>query len=288
MPEKILVYEQKYPYTIFHNKSTDFITGDNPPYHRHNAYEIYFFLSGNVKLYIEDTCYQLSRGDMAVVNPSELHRSICLDSDVYERIGVNIKQAVFDDLNTNHTNLLSCFYSHTHGKNNIIHLNENQISEYMEIADEMIRATRSNEYGDDLLSYSLLIKLLVFVNRLYSDASQREHNHEHKNLMPNIIVNAMNYINDHLTEQITLDDLSLVLNYNKNYISNSFKQYTGLTLKNYITGKRVDLACKLLRSGKNVSEACTQSGFNDYANFIRNFKKITGVSPGRYKTRAST
>ncbi len=34
--------------------------------------------------------------------------------------------------------------------------------------------------------------------------------------------------------------------------------------------------------GKNVSDACLMSGFNDYSNFIRSFKKKTGISPGHY------
>ncbi|MBQ3028199.1 MAG: AraC family transcriptional regulator, partial [Lachnospiraceae bacterium] len=39
----------------------------------------------------------------------------------------------------------------------------------------------------------------------------------------------------------------------------------------------------LLQEGASVTEACYRSGFNDYANFIRSFKKVTGVSPGKYR-----
>ena len=278
MANNILVYDLSDNYTSYHNITNDFITGENPPYHRHNAYEIYLFLSGNVKMYIEQTCYLLERGDMAVINPSELHRSCCLDSTTYERIGINIKQSVFDNLTTSHTNLLSCFYSHPHGQNNMIRLNEDQIQEYTSLADDLIRVSGSSEYGNDLLSYSYLIKLLVYVNRLYKESTH----FESENLMPKIIMDTMDYVNEHFTEKITLDDLSALLNYNGNYISNCFKQYTGLTLRNYILNKRIDNAGKLLLSGASVSGACMQSGFNDYANFIRNFKKITGVSPGKY------
>ena len=39
---------------------------------------------------------------------------------------------------------------------------------------------------------------------------------------------------------------------------------------------------KYLFLGKSIKEACVLSGFHDYANFIRSFKKSVGVSPGKY------
>ena len=151
-------------------------------------------------------------------------------------------------------------------------------TEYTSLADDLIRVSGSSDYGNDLLSYSYLIKLLVYVNRLYKESTH----FDSENLMPKIIMDTMDYVNEHFSEKITLDDLSELLNYNGNYISNCFKQYTGLTLRNYILNKRIDYAGKLLLSGASVSDACIQSGFNDYANFIRNFKRVTGVSPGKY------
>ena len=103
------------------------------------------------------------------------------------------------------------------------------------------------------------------------------------NLMPKMIMDTMDYINDHLTEKISLDDLAAELNYNGNYLSNRFKEHTGLTLRSYILSKRIDLAKSLLLAGQSVSDTCLMSGFNDYANFIRNFKRQVGMSPGRYK-----
>lgn len=275
----IIVYNLDYQYTSYHNKTTDFITGENPPYHKHDGYEIYLFISGNVKMYIEQTCYQLTPGDMAIVNPSELHRSCCLDSSPYERIGINIKPSVFDSLKTSSTNLASCFYSHAHGKHNMIHLDEDEMASYIGMSDDLIAASRSSDYGSDLLSYSYLIRLLIYVNSLYMKSS----NDGFENLMPKMIMDTMDYINDHLTEKISLDDLAAELNYNGNYLSNRFKEHTGLTLRSYILSKRIDLAKSLLLAGQSVSDTCLMSGFNDYANFIRNFKRQVGMSPGRYK-----
>jgi AraC-like DNA-binding protein len=60
---------------------------------------------------------------------------------------------------------------------------------------------------------------------------------------------------------------------------NLFKKETGCTLGGYVTEKRLWLARSLLRQGVSINEACLRSGFANYANFYRAFKKRYGVSP---------
>jgi len=55
-----------------------------------------------------------------------------------------------------------------------------------------------------------------------------------------------------------------------------------MNLHEYIIFKRVARAKKLLMEGKSVTETCHLSGFNDYSNFIRTFKRTVGISPGKY------
>ena len=100
--------------------------------------------------------------------------------------------------------------------------------------------------------------------------------------MPPLVIDAMKYIEDNLTDELTLDRLGMAVNYSTNYLRVQFKRHTGLSLREYILDKRIECAKKLLMDGKNVSDACLMSGFNDYSNFIRSFKKKTGISPGHY------
>ena len=51
----------------------------------------------------------------------------------------------------------------------------------------------------------------------------------------------------------------------------------------YILVRRVALAKSLLAQGYTVAETCHLSGFNDYSNFIRTFKKVTGATPGKFR-----
>lgn len=248
------------------------------PYHRHDAYEIYLFICGNTNMYLEHSCYHLERGDLLVINPSEMHRSVCLNDQIYERIGINLKKSVFDKLSSTQTNLLSCFHSHPLGQKNLIHLSEEQIKDFIRLADNLCQVLNSNQYGDDIMVNSYLSQVLVFINTLYKNSNRTA-----DNIMPKLIHNTMTYIEEHLTEEISLEQLSKNFYLNGTYISRQFKKHTGLSIRSYILAQRIALAKALLSEGKNVSETCYLSGFYDYANFIRSFSKSVGISPGQYK-----
>lgn len=249
-------------------------------YHRHDAYEIYLFISGNTNMYLENSCYHLERGDLLVIKPSEMHRSVCIDNQTYERIGINIKRSVFERLSSVQTNLLTCFDSRPLGQRNLIHLSEKQQRHFMKLADDLREVLNSSGYGHDILVNSYLSQVLVFINTLY-----RSSTYVANDIMPDLINNTMLYIKEHLTETISLEQLSEKFYLNGTYISRQFKKHTGLSIRSYILDQRIALAKMLLSEGKNVSEACYMSGFYDYANFIRSFTKLVEISPGRYKKR---
>ncbi|MNI52906.1 HTH-type transcriptional activator Btr [compost metagenome] len=100
--------------------------------------------------------------------------------------------------------------------------------------------------------------------------------------MPELVRKTMDYIEAHLGQNITLEQLAGIFHLNSTYISRQFKKHTGLTLRSYILDRRVSLAKSYLSEGLSITEACYQSGFSDYANFIRSFTRIAGISPGRF------
>lgn len=262
----------------YHNITSAEGMNQSLPYHRHNAYEIYLFLSGNTNMYLEQNCYSLTRGDLVIISPEELHRSVCLDASPYERIGINIKKTVIERLSTPRSRLLSCFEYHLFGENNLVHLSDENLTHYKALACNLEKMLHSDSYGDDVLADTYLAQILVFINHLFH--SERNNSN---NIMPELVRNTMLYIREHITEDITLDDLSKQFNFNGAYISSKFKQHTGLTLRTYLLDQRITMSKRLLMDGANVQEACDIAGFTDYSNFIRSFTKTVGISPGKYK-----
>lgn len=247
------------------------------PYHRHNGYEIYLFLQGNIYLYMEHNCYLLESGDLILISPSTMHRIVSLDNQVYERITINIKQSVFDHLSTSNTDLSACF-SLSEESLPPIRLDEGQVNEFVTYANHLSDSLCSGSYGADVLANIWVSHILLLANRCLEGSPFLC-----RNIMPNLVKNVMLYIQENLTENLSLDHISTKFYHNGSYISHLFKKHTGLSLRDYILDRRIECAKQLLSSGSNVSETCYGAGFSDYSNFIRSFTKVAGISPGKYR-----
>ncbi len=99
-----------------------------------------------------------------------------------------------------------------------------------------------------------------------------------------IIKTAKKYIDDHFDKEISLDDVSRIVNISPYYFSKIFKEESGLNFIEYLTNIRIDKAKKLLESSNmSIKEICISCGYTDPNYFSRSFKKNVGVTPTEYK-----
>ena len=142
-------------------------------------------------------------------------------------------------------------------------------------AKEMFKNINSSSAGADILRDCYLKLIMVkFTSKYTADPVL-----SYPNTMPPLVINTFDYIDKHITEEITLKELENAIHHNGTYISRCVKKISGLTIQQYIIAKRIALACKLLKEGCSASEACFRSGFNNYSNFSRTFTKQAGKSP---------
>ena len=245
-------------------------------FHNHDGYELFLLLNGSINYYIERLGMQLQRGDFVLIKPYDFHRREVVQGDSYERIVINIKDSYMKTLSSDKTNVAGCF-----NKVSSVRLNEQQIAEYTIIAHHLGKELEADNYGSDILVDSYIKQILVMVNRI----SSNQNNETKNNIMPSLISNTIAYIEENITEEISLNILSDILHHNGTYISRCFKNITGISLQQYIIQKRIALAKKYLFEGYPPKDVCFLSGFNDYSNFSRTFKKQTGMSPKQYQAR---
>lgn len=259
-----------------HIKST---TADvSYPYHRHDTCEVFYFIQGNIRFYLEHTCYELSPGDLVVISPEEMHRIVCSDDAPYTRITLNVKESLIRRISAGEEDLSACFFKRPLGTGNILHLDQGQREKFAALCTSLEKAMASTGYGQHIQQNAHLALLLVYVNAVFRDQA-----HEKMSIMPVYILDTMKYIETHLGEPLSLKTLESEFHYHRSYISSKFKHHTGMTIRSYILDRRISRAKSLLKNGSNVTDACFGSGFNDYANFLRSFKKMEGISPGAYR-----
>ncbi len=253
-------------------------TNDNPTYyyHRHNHYEIYLFLEGNIRFYQNHHCYELSPGCLLLLSPFHMHRVVSEENTVYERITINISDSMLKSLSTEKTNLSACFLTDQGELLSPLSLSPAQISSFISYSDKLAEALSSDAYGADILVKIYTSQLLLLINECKNNLSSTP------DVMPPLVKNIMLFIRKHLEEDLSLERLSGTFYSSKTQISRTFKRHTGLTLREYILDQRIEHSKYLLKKGYSISEACYSSGFSDYANFMRSFKKMTGISPGRF------
>lgn len=248
-------------------------------FHLHDYFEIYFFISGNAKYFIEKKVYSLNHGDLLITNNNEIHKSVVVPGQIYDVISMQVDPSLLHLLSSPEYSLLNCFINRPNGENNKIFLEENELKTVIDLLEKIENTYNSQVLGFEILLISYLMQLLTIINSNFKGSIQNRDSL----VAPDRLTEVLEYIDFNLHDDLSLKTLESKFNINKFYLSRLFKKTFGSTLHEYILFKRLSMAKRLLKNGKNVTEACELSGFNDYFHFIRIFKRYVGTSPGQFK-----
>lgn len=95
---------------------------------------------------------------------------------------------------------------------------------------------------------------------------------------------AIDYIHNNLNGPISSKKLASVACMSKASFYRYFKNEFGVSPVEYINGKRIEMACKMLnKKRKNVTDVCFELGFSSVSHFIKLFKEMTGLTPKQYQ-----
>ena len=91
------------------------------------------------------------------------------------------------------------------------------------------------------------------------------------------------YILHHISDELTIDELSRLFNYHPNYFIRLFRLESGYTPYQYIVQQRMQYAVTQLNKGIPNEEVCYACGYTDSSTFTRAFRKYYGVTPQKYR-----
>ncbi|MFC5649999.1 helix-turn-helix domain-containing protein [Paenibacillus solisilvae] len=129
---------------------------------------------------------------------------------------------------------------------------------------------------------ALLLALLEELNGLLSDKPAEPDS----NQMPLQIIKALEYIDKHLEESISIEQLAHKVGWTHEHLSRSFVRYTSRTPREVIIQRRVERACQLLiYEEKSVKQIAYTVGFSDENYFCRVFKVVKGVTATAYRKK---
>lgn len=98
-----------------------------------------------------------------------------------------------------------------------------------------------------------------------------------------VIEKVIEYISENFQNDIKLEKLASMFNYNSAYLGKLFKSEKGLNFNTYLDTVRIDKAKQLLKKGMKVYLVAQEVGYDDVRYFYKKFQKYVGVSPSAYK-----
>ncbi len=259
-------------FEIFHYNQ---MTPEEVTVHHHDFYEVFFFLGGKVTYRAEGQIYHLKPGDILLINPMVLHQPIIAsDSPDYERIILWVDRAYLEKIAGGENALSRCFEQE---RIRLLHLPSSvQRVEMTELLGRLVRECYGNEHGSILYAEGLFMQIMVELNRLALHAGNRA---EGEQEAPSLVAGLLDYINEHYSENLSLEGLAKRFFVSKYHLSHEFSRAIGTGVYRYIMLKRLTAAKQLLSEGDTPGEVYIRCGFKDYTSFFRAFKAEYGISP---------
>ena len=247
-------------------------------YHTHNFVEIAYVADGFGTHVVNGIEYQISRGDIFLINYDIPHEFIatdtpltiynCIFTPAYFNATLNKSRDFFDItdhflLNNLYTNLPTDYiYASSSG-------NVNQ--HIFNIYNRMLQEFTEKQIGYRDIMRGYIIELLVIICRLKLSVDS---NRTQK------LLEVLEYVNEHYKEAISVEQLASFAGFSDSHFRRVFKSLTGKTLTLYLQTLRIEEACKLLKDHtRSVEQIAAEVGYTDMKHFYAVFKRISGKTP---------
>ena len=267
-------------FSFFNLEDTQELTIES---HYHDFDKIVIFIAGQVTYYIEGTAYELKPWDILLISKDTIHRPLIDITSPYKRMVLWFRPSFLQKYNIN---LLTCFEIAAKRHCNLLRITPKMLTAIQSLLLQINNANKNQEFGDELLRTALVLQLIIHLNRAalnLKKSADLPDDVKHDQMIDNILV----YIDNNITNTLSIEKLATVFFLSKYYLMRKFKQHTGYSIHQYILQKRLIRANQLMKSGQSVLTACLDSGFHDYSSFTRAFKKIYGLTPTEYQKLAA-
>lgn len=254
--------------------------GNGPPYlHFHNYMEIGICHSGKGNLIIDEKSYPFHKGSIVIIPPNVPHTTNTVEGTkaYWEWLYFDIESVILKEYSKKSLEfravmekVYECSYFF-------------QEEEQPVIAELLGHIKREMTEKQNRYRYSVQAYLLAFVVEILRMRHMTEKRRQ-LNQKENIIIPAMEYVTEHYRENIRISVLAKRCNVSESHFRRIFQEIMNMRPSDYVNFIRIQNACEYLKkTNKSMEEIACEIGFINVSTFNRNFKKILGVSPYKWK-----
>ncbi|MEY8337562.1 AraC family transcriptional regulator [Lachnospiraceae bacterium 62-35] len=250
-------------------------------WHWHDELQFCIVTSGTVQFHINNHVLVLPEGDGLFINAEQLHKAENFQ-------GIDSSYICFDL----HPRLISSFEGSLINKKYIFPYTQNRQFQYSVLSQSVSWQKEILDILCDIYEkheFSLEQEFSIFVNFLQIWGILQAHFSDIiKNFSPKIqsqnIKPIIEYIDNHYSEHLELEDLARNVGLAKSTCCREFKKNMNCTIFEYVTNYRLSRSAMLLLSSDyTITEIAGLCGFDSSSYFIKKFKAKTGVSPSSYR-----
>jgi AraC-like DNA-binding protein/mannose-6-phosphate isomerase-like protein (cupin superfamily) len=252
-------------------------------WHYHGEVEFLLILKGELTAFYGEQQLVLRKGDIALFGSSEPHWTIRSKDSAHSYIVLQIDLRKYWDFNT-----LNCMKHFSEvirplSALNYIYIDNRDVRSQTaklirEIYKEMNDAQIGYEFAVSSRIKSILLLLLRNDNRLHLNYTG--------NRLLERIQPALDYIEQHLSDKLTIQELSKLLNMSYTYFIKTFKQAIGMSFTDFIIYKRIKKAEQLLlTTDRSIAEIAELAGITNLGHFYELFRRYNTCSPKQFKDR---
>lgn len=249
-------------------------------YHYHDFHKILILLRGDITYCVEGRSYELLPNDIVLINAGEVHRPIIKSDGIYERIIIYISPDFLAEYTESGSDLCECLRHAATEQSHVLRFKTARAGKLETSIHALDASLNDTDYASSLYQKLLFLEFMIQLNRAAIHNRLEFIGNSPSN---DKMIAILNYLGEHLTEDITIDGLSARFFLSRYYLMHTFKEQTGYTIGNYITTKRMLLARELIGTGAPITEVCYACGFKNYSTFSRAYKKNFGESPRDYR-----
>lgn len=267
------------------------------PIHRHKIFQINYVVRGQLTHIVNRAKYPLTGGDIFVIPPYVPHQMLCRDQSPYEIVELEFMPIeVFGSSNGPEQRLggsrliydfsyIEPFFVSECNVRPRLNLTGKAQIEVEALLEDMLKEFREQEDGYQLVMKADLSKLLAIAGRAFhaeiKDQPEMQLVNHHREAMSHTI----QYINEHSSEPLNIENISKMALLSQSYFSYLFKILTGKTFIEYLNDLRIKHAVNLLQTTDHrILDICYECGFNSINHFNRTFKNLVGMSPRQYRS----
>jgi AraC-like DNA-binding protein len=234
--------------------------------HCHKECEIYYMIDGEAEFQIEGQVFHLVSDSFLLIPSNYFHGWKYSAGKIHHRINIHFLPEL---------------------------LNKDEQEFFLSLFSEPLHFLGGSRFSLDFFVKAIIecdsmevpLQKIASKGRMVGLLSQIYHLRSSNAVKPVILDERIRriiaYLEDHLREDISRDDISKRFAITKNHLNFIFHNTIGTPVMKYITIKRLGLARQEILNGVQIGEAAYRAGFNDYTTFFRSYKSFYGSAPSK-------